>query len=133
MAAWGTKTFDNDDTMDWMGEFLEARSLGFLNETLSSVAEEQEVYIEEPYGSSALAAAEVVAALRGNPNGPLPEELAEALVNFKPKKVSDTVAALAGKALTRLLDNSELKELWEESEDYEAWTSNVQQLLKKLV
>ena len=34
MGAWGTKTFDNDDTMDWMGEFLEARTLGFLNETL---------------------------------------------------------------------------------------------------
>lgn len=130
MGAWGTKTFDNDDTMDWMGEFLEARTLGFLNETLSSAAEE--TYIEEPYGSSALAAAEVVAALRGNPNGPLPEELAEALTTFKPKKVNEAIVALASKAVTRLLESSELKELWEESEDYAEWKNNVQQLIQKL-
>lgn len=130
MGAWGTTTFDNDDTMDWVGEFLEARTLGFLNETLSSAVEE--AYIEEPYGSSALAAAEVVAALRGNPNGPLPEELAEALTNFKPKKVNESIVELAGKAVTQVLENSELKELWEESEDYAEWKSNVHQLIHKL-
>ncbi|BBH24470.1 hypothetical protein Back11_58150 [Paenibacillus baekrokdamisoli] len=131
MGAWGTKTFDSDDTLDWMGEFLEAPTLGFLNETLSSAVEDD--YIVEPYGSSALAAAEFIAALLGKTNGPLPEELTEAVTRFKPKKVNENVVALASKAVNKILENSELKELWEESDDYTEWSSNLQELVTKLV
>lgn len=130
MGSRGIKTFDSDDALDWMHEFIEAQTLPFLKETLISVIEEE--YIEEPYGSSAVAAAEIIAALLDKAHGPLPDELNEVVSRFKPKKINDSVIALARQAVNKILEHSELKKSWEVSDDYAKWQSNLQELGNKL-
>jgi Domain of unknown function (DUF4259) len=67
MGAWGPAVFENDSAADWLAELPAA-----LPQTLELtfrpvVATEPDLYLEEPETSEALAAAEVVAAMRGHP------------------------------------------------------------------
>ena len=70
-------------------------------------------YLEAPICCAALAAAEVIAALRGRPAPRLPDELVEwlARVSGDPGEELTTNARNAVDAIRR---SSELRELWEE-------------------
>jgi hypothetical protein len=150
MGAWGTGVFENDDALDWCGEFLDApsgagsrRSPGkdaLVTAALQRAADKDEGY-EADAASAGLAAAEVVAALAGRP-GP---ELSAADEDSTPGEVaawardrgSDAlqqpqVRALAAQAVRRALDGSELAELWEEAEHAAAWRAAVEDLLRRL-
>lgn len=89
-----------------------------------------EEILEEPAGSEALAAAEVVAALLGKPSINLPDEVSEWVQG---KEFGPELAFVALKAIKVVLTNSELKELWEESDEYNAWISVVNSLKERLI
>jgi len=85
-------------------------------------------YLEAPDCENALAAIEFIAAYKGNPSDDLPEDISlwikeNDLLNFKSsffsKKVN--IVDLSLKPIDRILFNSELKELWEESSEFEDW------------
>ena len=125
MGAWGLGSFENDTALDWAGDLMETRGLSVLKKALD-IAPGQSLDADE--GSEAIAAAEIVAALIGRGRGELPEGVAEWMATLAPAEAQ----ALRGHALQALdavlSEESELRELWAETEDFEAWKGDVEAL-----
>src|SRR5687767_6352150 len=111
MGAWGSGSFENDDALDWVTGLADDSS-DAVREALAPIASAGDEYLQAPDCSMAIAAAEAVAAARGHPNNALPEEVA----GWAAKKpvVTPDLVELARAAVDRILNNSELKDLWDE-------------------
>ncbi len=130
MGAWGAGSFDNDDAGDWLGELSVADGTDILEEAFACVTE-CDGYLEAPECSVAIAAAEVVAAMCGQPGVDPPEEIG-AFVARVASAPSPGLVALAGRALDRVRTDSELRELWDESEEGAQWHQAVAELEGRL-
>ncbi len=117
MGAWGTGNFENDDAMDWVAELETSPDTQLLSSAFNAVTSGG--IPDSPVACVALAAAEVVAALRGKPDADLPEEV-QNWVTGKPE-ASTGLAESASTAVSRILESSELRQLWEETDDFEEW------------
>src|SRR3954462_8305966 len=123
MGAWGSDSFENDDASDWIGDFCDNPNAEEISAALSAVAERDAAdYVEAPECSIAIAAAEVIAALKGAPNPDLPDETKECVSRLN-MSADPTMIALALRAIARVKSDSELKELWDESGDPDEWHS----------
>ncbi|HEX8395596.1 MAG TPA: DUF4259 domain-containing protein [Longimicrobium sp.] len=127
MGAWGAGIFDNDDAVDWLADLSVSRDPNALDAALSAAAAE---YVEAPDASVALAAAEVVAALNNRPAADLPGEIEEWIAGAGPLP-SPELTGRAHAAVERVRTDSELKELWEETDPTE-WFSHLNDLLRRL-
>jgi len=125
MGAWGIKTFENDDSSDWLYDLEESDDLSVLESALN---EAEQDYIEAPEGCNILAAAEVILGLQGK-GRELPENAQEWIEKNKGLNVS-TLVTVAIKAVDAVLsDKSELFELWQDAEeDFENWKSDVESI-----
>ncbi|MDQ6943282.1 MAG: DUF4259 domain-containing protein [Candidatus Eremiobacteraeota bacterium] len=125
MGAWGMGTFENDDAMDWIADFSASPSDEALRAALARPAD-ADGYLESPDASNALAAAEVVAALKGAPtaNVVVVEDYLPAIARSE-ISVTEDLTALALRAIDRVVSDSELKELWDEVDDASVWRAEV--------
>ncbi len=132
MGAWGADSLENDDATDWMADFCDAPDPAVIINTLSTVAEmDADQYLEAPDCSVALAAAEVVAALKKSPNPNLSDQTKNCISNLSITTDSSLIA-FALEAIERIRTNSELKELWDESETPDEWYQAVSSLENRL-
>jgi hypothetical protein len=93
LGAWGSGSFENDDASDWLGAFCDAPDKELISDALSTVAEmDADEYLEAPDCSVALAAAEVVAALKDPPNPDMPDDAKECIAKLKIKADSSMVS-----------------------------------------
>lgn len=132
-GAWDVGSFDNDDALDWVWELSESDDLSLVEEALQRAVEATD-YLEAPTGSVAIVAAEVVAALRGNPSSKLPPEVSEWTSAHK-FAISDALLQSARSAVTsvRNAESSELAQLWSESQDTASlWHAELSDLLERL-
>jgi|SRR5215204_1182356 len=128
MGAWGSGSFENDDASDWIADFCDDPNKELISDALSTVAEmEADEYLEAPDCSVGLAAAEVIAAMKGSPNPEMPDDAKECVSRLE-IKADPGMVALALKAVERIKTDSELKELWDESENQSEWYSAVADL-----
>lgn len=125
MGAWGTGNFDNDDAQDWVFEVTESDSADVLEQALEPTTSDE--YLEAPDCSIALAAADIIAAIHLDSLDELPDEL-RAWVEDHEIEVSTELVAMATAAVTRIRADSELQELWEDSDEYDDWLSIVSNL-----
>jgi hypothetical protein len=88
-------------------------------------------YLEAPVCAAGLAAAEVVAALLGNAAKSLPDEVRN-WVAANDAEVDHELLSLARAAVVRIKRDSELRELWQDSDDYEQWIALQDDLLGRL-
>ena len=133
MGSWGILPFENDDALDWVWELEDAEDFSVLEDALEQVASAtDEEYVEAAEAEEALAAAEVVAALLGKRLGNLPEAVSIFLERHRDKKPDVKLVSMAIKAVQRVRSSSELKELWEESDDAEKWEAAMDDLLTRL-
>ena len=133
MGAWGTGTFDNDTAGDWADGLAERKDLSLVHETLLTVAS-GDCYLDADDASEALAACEVVARLKGD-GGPRNAytEAVDEWVEAHPQPVPLELVALATAAIDRILgENSELAELWAESESAAEWRAAVEDLRRRV-
>ena len=131
MGAWHAGPFDNDDAMDWVAE-LEAEGLPAAGAILQGVSDlEDGDYLDAPIASQALAAAEVVAALRGQPRSELPDDVAAWVARY-PEDPGPELLGHARRAVARVVRESELKELWEESAEAGVWRAATEDLRRRL-
>jgi len=130
MGAWGYGNWENDDAADWVYELEKNVGSDLLKRTLSKVTSNTN-YLESPQCCEALAAAEVVAALKGSAGDDLPEEVQKWVFQNKPKFERELLT-LALQAITRIKSDSELKELWEESGSAAEWLTLVKNLETRL-
>lgn len=129
-GAWGEGTFENDDALDWAASCTSSKDISWVRHALDRALRGK--YVEAPAGSSAVAAAEVVAAAKGKPSPKLPAELA-AWVKRQPAQGLSRLAPLASRALTRVRDPSasELRQLWDEAKPAK-WLAAIADLESRL-
>jgi len=134
MGAWGVDSFGNDDAADWAFGLDESSNLQLVEETLSRATVGSEEYLESPTACEAIAAAEAVARLRGAGGERTSySESVDQWVERVGAPPSPAVVQLAIRALDRITaPNSELRELWEESEEFASWTAAVRDLRERL-
>jgi hypothetical protein len=133
MGAWGAGNFENDTALDWVCELEQATDLGVVKSAIADVLN-CDAYLDADQGSTGLAAAEVVAALRDKPPDDLPEEVS-AWVQAHSVTPDDALVQDCHKAVARIrdADESELKELWSEDQDSLAeWRAALDGLLARL-
>jgi len=130
MGAWGHQAFENDDALDWVADLEAADDLSPCLEALDAIPMKADDYVEAPAAALALAAAEVVAALLGHPTRSLPNEVSAWVAGQQAVKLA--VLNNAKRTVKRVLQNSELLELWKGSKDFAKWKACVEDLLKRL-
>ncbi|MEL7436045.1 MAG: DUF4259 domain-containing protein [Chloroflexota bacterium] len=135
MGAWDIGNFDNDDALDFVIEIEEANSLIPIYDLAVVIntnrADDSEYYIEVDACGQMLAGGEIVARLSGFPVDNLPPSV-EALKDNEALTVDTSKVASIISAVQHILAESELSELWEETDEFEAWQSVVNDLLLRL-
>lgn len=132
MGAWGTGNFENDDALDWVTELESAEDFSSLQEALNPITE-SEGYLEAPDCSNALAAAEVIAALMRQDliDDSIPEEAREFIEKHR-GDLPDELKSQAISSTQKIIEDSELKDLWAETDEIDTWIKTQNQLLARL-
>ena len=130
MGVWGSGTFDNDDASDWLYALEGSTGHELLESTLRAAAA-PEGYLEAPTCCEALAAAEIIAAIRGWSHPALPPE-ASRWARAEHRALPPELTALAVAAIDRIEHDSELKELWVDPEGSAEWRRALTDLRRRL-
>jgi hypothetical protein len=129
MGAWNVENFDNDTAMDWIYDFSLTPSADMLFAAFEAI-NNNTGYIDSDDGATALAAAEVIAAVKGHITNAWPEDI-EVPASLH---ISSTLLAAALQAINKVSsDESELKALWQESDAFANWVAVVQNLQQRLL
>ncbi|HRQ41760.1 MAG TPA: DUF4259 domain-containing protein [Chloroflexota bacterium] len=132
MGVWGIGSFENDAALDWLYDFA-ANDFRLIDRTLAGVAAMQDVdFLDADEACEVLAAAECVAAASGFPAAHLPAEVSDWVSANQPIQVKPEYVRMALTAVTRVRSQSELKELWAESDEFEVWDTAVADLQTRL-
>lgn len=133
MGAWGLGSFENDEAADFLAEITGSGDLSLIREVIDNVLTSTE-FAEAPDACHAIVAAEVVAAALGRPTVAALQQdgLTRWVARVKPG-IEPALARGAHDALARILaPNSELLELWEETEDLAEWKALIHDLMQQL-
>jgi hypothetical protein len=134
MGAWGVGIFENDAACDWAADLVGGEDLSAVAETLRLILETSDDYLDADLASQGLAACEVIARLKGNwgTRDAYTEKLDE-WVTARRAVPATYLVEQARAAITRVLKSpSELLELWEESDDSQAWHESVSDLFARV-
>ena len=130
MGTWGTGSLQNDGASDWVYELEASSGFAFLEETLDTGLTPD--YLGASEAENAIAAAETVACLSGRPGANLTESL-ENWVRAQSQAPTASLRAKAVAVVQRVQSaSSELLELWEDTDDLEAWRTDLAALGKRL-
>jgi len=134
MGAWSTGIFDNDTACDWAYGLEGARDHRLIERTLDAVLDAGDDYIDASDAERALAAAETLARLLGRGGGrDAYTRTMDTWVAAHPQPPSAALLDKARRAVDRVLgDDSELRELWEDSDDADDWRKTVEDLQARL-
>lgn len=131
MGAWGFGSFENDDALDWVVDLEQTDDFSLLIDTFNEIIAEDIDCLEAPECSMAIAASEVVAALKTGDYSGLPENLKNWIKGKEPP--SESLINKARNSITKILNDSELKELWEENTElFPKWVAILKEIQKKL-
>ena len=131
MGAWGIGNFDNDTALDWVMELEGEKDLTLVKQTLDAIDEE---YVDASEAEEALVAIETIARLKGNfgEENSYAEEL-DNWVKAHPMDIDNILIDKAKKVLRLIFsEKSELYELWEETDEFEAWKNEIVGLKERL-
>jgi hypothetical protein len=137
MGTWAVGAFGNDFALDWAQDLQESKDLFFIEDTLNNVLSADSAnYLEAPFGAEGLAAIEVLARLYGKP-GEQDEDSAEvdvwvAEVSKKAKRRTDLIDKSLRAIEHILSERSELRELWQDSDEYDNWRASVDDLKARI-
>ena len=136
MGTWDAGSFGNDDAADWVWQMEEAEDLHIVEEAFDRVVEELtgDNFVEAPTGSEAIAACEVIARLKGKfGERSTYSEGIDNWVAVHPMRPDDALLAKANRALDIVMsDQSELHELWKDTESFDQWQKNVSDLGQRM-
>jgi hypothetical protein len=134
MGAWGPGVFENDAACDFVSAVADGGGMAALAEALDRVSSSGRNYLEAPDAEEGLAAAEIVARLKGGSGQQTAYSASiDAWIEGLPTGVLDELIGKAKRSITRILSEpSELLELWKESDDFESWKRSVEEISKRL-
>jgi len=133
MGAWGFNVFDDDSAMDFFYELVENEDfISQIEDTLNNATESE--YLEVDEANAVLVSCSVIDACLNETEYDFPSDdykkliSAEHLIKFKALK------SLAAEAISNVLsENSELNELWDETDSYENWKNNILKMKENLM
>ncbi|MEM8984165.1 MAG: DUF4259 domain-containing protein [Pseudomonadota bacterium] len=131
-GAWGVSSLSNDDALDFLQLLEDEPSQGLVYGTLQSIASTKG-YVEAPDGAYGIAAAEMVAAMLGNPSPELFEPISgwASRQGRPPRKYVEL--ALDALTVVENTDVSELAQLFaEDAELFAEWRASVNELRSRL-
>jgi hypothetical protein len=129
MGTWGIGILDNSEAGEWIQVFIVDPNLKILKVTFKQFRENPEGYFVMDYCNEALAAAEIVAAIKGSPSPELPDLVINAISKLE---IKDDLDKEALAVVEQIEKKSELQELWEQSENYEDWKGCIADLKNRL-
>jgi hypothetical protein len=132
MSVLETGNFGNDEATDWLYDLEETYGAELLAEAFDVITKGE--FHEQSDCCIALAAAEIVAAAKGKPAPDLPDEARKWLGNQDTSDMAK-IKALNKKAIVavkKIQNKSELRDQWEESDEWHSWQMVVEGLLKRL-
>ncbi len=134
MGAWSHEPFGNYTANDWADELEESSDFSIVEKAFNQIIESAEEYIDADIACESYAAAEVLAQALGE--GTQDDTYTEKIDMWLTKLTIKPNNLLIPKAL-RALDllttqDSELDELWQDSDEYTEWTVNVDELKELL-
>ena len=130
MGTWSHESFGNDTANDWAYELEDGTDFSVIEAALQVALDEGDEYLDADLAMEAIAAVEVIAKRlgKGTQSDVYTEKVDQWLETIS-EQPSDDVLSLAKRVLERIVaDDSELKELWLESDEYELWLGSIQQL-----
>lgn len=131
MGAWSHEPFGNDTANDWAYDLEKTKDLSYIEAALDRALEEA-TYLEAPTAEEAIGAIEVLAKLlgRGTQSDAYTEKL-DAWVKSVNQTPDPALLKKAQRVIGRILSkDSELLELWQDSDEFEKWKASLAQLLK---
>jgi hypothetical protein len=133
MGAWDVDTFDNDTACDWAGELDATSDLSIVREAFNAVIEAGNDYLDSDEASTALAACEVLARLKGQwGKRDAYTETVDRWVTAHPQTPPPDLIKMALSTIDRIrTEPSELLELWEE-DDASPWHAAVEDLRQRV-
>ena len=134
MGAWGTLNFENDTALDLVYEIEEAGANRIKTAIEAVNSKEEDSFLDSDLCSEALAAIEYIAAAKDKASEDFPEDAEEWLTpaNKESLLTIRNLIANSKQAIDRIKHNSELKDLWEESEDFEEWNKVLDELVTRI-
>lgn len=135
MGTWAVDAFGNDDACEWAYELENVRDTSFIEETLAKATETGSDYFEAADACEVLAAAEVVARMQGHFSvRNAHTQIVDTWVGAYKDKPTPALRKKACAAIERVLSQpSELLELWQESDEFDAWQSSVLALKSRIM
>lgn len=130
VGTWSHEPFCNDSANDWAYGLEEHTDFSLVVEAIQNVLATGDDYLDADLAEEAIAAAEVLATSigRGTQRDGYTKKVETWLASITAKPAPGLLTA-AQHALARILDaDSELRELWEESDDFASWESSVKAL-----
>lgn len=125
VGTWSAGSFGNDSALDFVSRVTGAADLARAVKALGSTGN----WIDSDLAAEAIAAADIVAALHGRVSADLPEGLSDTLSAYE--LPSHALVAAASKAVDHVRENSELADLWADSEVAD-WMGVIDDLLVRL-
>lgn len=132
MSVLETGNFGNDEATDWLFDLEETYGAELLAEAFDVITKGE--FHEQSDCCIALAAAEIVAAAKGKPAPDFPDDARKWLGNQDTSDLAK-IKALSKKAIAavkKIQAKSELRDQWEESDEWHSWNMVVEGLLKRL-
>ena len=130
MGTWSHEPFGNDTANDWADELEDVPDFSVIEATLQTALDEGQEYLDADVAMEALAAIEVLAKSlgHGTQTDVYTEKVDEWLETVSLKPSTDLLLKAQQVLVLVLSDQSELKDLWQEADDYEIWLASIQQL-----
>jgi hypothetical protein len=133
LGSWDVSVFGNDESRAWLAELIGASSCEPIFRALVNAAKVgKDEYLQAPECERALAAAELVACARGKAGVEIPPNLKHWLA--EQKFVAGTqIVDMAIQVIGRIATNSELKELWDDTDSAQEWLATLEDLRDRLL
>lgn len=132
LGSWDVSVFGNDEAKNWLREIVaSSRTEPIFRALVLAAKVGADQFLQAPDCECALAAAELIAAARNKPATELPAEAGKWLAEQQ-FVAGLQVAELAIRVIERIASNSELKDVWEDTDSSAEWFENIRGLQKRL-
>jgi hypothetical protein len=130
VGAWGISAFENDTAQDWVIPITRSRVRQRVGAALKRV--ERPGAVDSDVASVGLAACELVASASGHPHDSEPESLVRAVYGLSQGDLGDLREAALSCVERIGGPESELADLWDESDSDGDWRAYIADLMKRL-
>lgn len=134
MGAWGHLNFENDTALDLVYEIEEKGADRIKNAIEAVNSREEDSFLDSDLCIEALAAIEYIAAAKDKASEDFPEDAEDWLTPANKENLLAIRHLIANskQAIDRIQHNSELKDLWEETEDFAEWNKVLEGLVTRI-